>query len=328
MVKNKCVSIILPTFNDEKTIARAIKSVILQSYSNWELIVINDNSQDRTLSVIKNFNDERIHVVNNHVNKGLAYSRNIGLDRASGEYIAFLDADDWIDPDFLNKNISELVLRNADISVNDIKLVYGNKLKTQSCYADPFKSYPSVWNKVYKSTLWENIEFDIERQIEDFGLVPFLFFKSKKSIKITDTYYFYYQSSTSLVHSKIDINKQLKVADDVRTFLDKLSERQLYRYNDSIMKYVSYQLSEHFWKGVEDSSSINELKELYLYLALYSKKLNVSLFNFNKTFYSENLYQELRNTLILPFFSLNKYKIGKNIYSTILKLKRYLKSIK
>ena len=322
MVKNKCVSIILPTFNDEKTIARAIKSVILQSYSNWELIVINDNSQDRTLSVIKNFNDERIHVVNNHVNKGLAYSRNIGLDRASGEYIAFLDADDWIDPDFLNKNISELVLRNADISVNDIKLVYGNKLKTQSCYADPFKSYPSVWNKVYKSTLWENIEFDIERQIEDFGLVPFLFFKSKKSIKITDTYYFYYQSSTSLVHSKVDINKQLRVVDDVRAFLDKLSEKQLRTYSDSIMKYVNYQLSEHFWKGVEDSESNDELRRLYTTLACYSLKLNSSMFGINNIFYSDNLYHRIRNNFILPFFSSGKYKRGRMFYILLLRVKK------
>ena len=290
----------------------------MQSYSNWELIVINDNSQDRTLSVIKNFNDKRIRVINNHVNKGVAYSRNIGLDRASGEYIAFLDADDWIDPDFLNKNISELVLKNADLSVNDIKLVYENKLKTQNCYADPFKSYPSVWNKVYKSTLWENIEFDIERQIEDFGLVPFLFFKSKKSIKITDTYYFYYQSSTSLVHSKVDINKQLRVVDDVRAFLDKLSEKQLRTYSDSIMKYVNYQLSEHFWKGVEDSESNDELRRLYTTLACYSLKLNSSMFGINNIFYSDNLYHRIRNNFILS----GKYKRGRMFYILLLRVKK------
>lgn len=322
MVKNKCVSIILPTFNDEKTIARAIKSVILQSYSNWELIVINDNSQDRTLSVIKNFNDKRIRVINNHVNKGVAYSRNIGLDKASGEYIAFLDADDWFDPNYLNKNVSKLVLKNADISVNDIKIVYKNKVKTQSCYTDPFKSYPSVWNKIYKSTLWKNIRFNTKSQIEDFGLVPFLFFKSKRSVKIIDIYYFYYQSSTSFVHSKVDINKQLRVADDVRVFLAKLSEEQLRTYSDSIMKYVNYQLSEHFWKGVEDSESNDELRRLYTTLACYSLKLNSSMFGINNIFYSDNLYHRIRNNFILPFFSSGKYKRGRMFYILLLRVKK------
>lgn len=94
------VSVIIPTYNREKLISRAIDSVIKQSYSNWELIIVDDKSTDRTKVIIEGFtnSDSRIKYYINHRRKGPGGARNYGIEKASGDYIAFLDSDDeWLE---------------------------------------------------------------------------------------------------------------------------------------------------------------------------------------------------------------------------------------
>lgn len=90
------VSIIMPAYNCANLISFSIESVLNQSFKAWELIIVNDCSTDNTLSVIESFisKDERIKVISNNVNQGVAQSRNIGIQKASNEWIAFLDSDD------------------------------------------------------------------------------------------------------------------------------------------------------------------------------------------------------------------------------------------
>ena len=101
MIKNKdLVSIIMPAFNCERYIEDSIKSVLEQSYSNWELLICDDDSNDNTLEICKRYQDkdERIKLVDNKFSKGAPGARNSCLEAAKGRYIAFLDADDiWLD---------------------------------------------------------------------------------------------------------------------------------------------------------------------------------------------------------------------------------------
>lgn len=93
-MKNPLVSVIMPTYNSAKTIARSVQSVLNQTYENWELIVIDNNSYDDTIKIIESYDDPRISVYYND-NKGIiANSRNFGIRKARGEWIAFLDSDD------------------------------------------------------------------------------------------------------------------------------------------------------------------------------------------------------------------------------------------
>lgn len=102
---NPYVSVIVPVFNGDKTIARCLHSVQEQSFSDWECIVIDDGSTDNTSMIIKQFAeaDNRIIIINNHLNLGVSESRNRGIDRAIGEWITFLDADDYLDRDYLER---------------------------------------------------------------------------------------------------------------------------------------------------------------------------------------------------------------------------------
>ncbi len=93
-------SIIIPAYNCENTIERAIDSVIAQTYSNWELIVVNDGSSDGTVTRVTSFSDERIIVINQE-NVGPGKARNVGVSNAKGDYIVFLDSDDYYEPTFL-----------------------------------------------------------------------------------------------------------------------------------------------------------------------------------------------------------------------------------
>jgi glycosyltransferase involved in cell wall biosynthesis len=99
------VSIISPTFNCATYIEETIRSVLAQSYSNWEMIIVDDASTDATQSIVEAFADERIRYFRNPANSGAAYSRNLALRQANGRWIAFLDSDDIWAPDKLEKQI-------------------------------------------------------------------------------------------------------------------------------------------------------------------------------------------------------------------------------
>ena len=100
------VSIIMPSYNTELFISDTIKSVLAQTYTNWELIIVDDYSTDHTDDVVNSFSDERIHYYKNSCNKGAALSRNRALRKAKGKWIAFLDSDDLWMPQKLEMQIA------------------------------------------------------------------------------------------------------------------------------------------------------------------------------------------------------------------------------
>ncbi|HOC97311.1 MAG TPA: glycosyltransferase family 2 protein, partial [Candidatus Pacearchaeota archaeon] len=109
------VSVIIPTYNGSNTILRAVHSVLNHTYSNFELIVVDDCSKDNTFEVVKSIEDERVKVLRHRNNKGGSAARNTGIKEAKGEYIAFLDDDD----EWLSEKVEKQVkyLRSKDSSL-------------------------------------------------------------------------------------------------------------------------------------------------------------------------------------------------------------------
>ena len=113
---NDLVSIIMPSWNTAQYISEAIESVLKQSYSNWELIIVDDCSTDNTISVVNKYKDNRIRLFQNKENLGAAYSRNFALRQAKGRWIAFLDSDDVWYSEKLEKQILFMTKNNYSFS--------------------------------------------------------------------------------------------------------------------------------------------------------------------------------------------------------------------
>ena len=113
---NKIVSVIMPSFNTGRFIKEAINSVINQTYTNWELIIVDDCSNDDTNEIINSFEDSRIKYLKNDTNMGAAICRNRALKEAKGKWIAFLDSDDLWKKDKLEKQISFMEKGGYDFS--------------------------------------------------------------------------------------------------------------------------------------------------------------------------------------------------------------------
>ena len=119
---SELVSIIMPSYNTAKYISNSVKSIQAQTYSNWELIIVDDCSTDNSIEVIKSFNDPRIKLYKNKRNRGAAISRNHALKVAKGKWIAFLDSDDiWV-PEKLEKQIMYMKKNNYAFTFTDYRI--------------------------------------------------------------------------------------------------------------------------------------------------------------------------------------------------------------
>lgn len=116
----KKVSIIIPVYNSVKYLDKSLNSVISQTFKDFEVLCINDNSTDNSLEILQQYSkkDNRITVLNNEKNLGAALTRNVGIDNAKGDYIYFLDADDYIDEKYLECMIQKIEQKNCDIVLN------------------------------------------------------------------------------------------------------------------------------------------------------------------------------------------------------------------
>ncbi len=118
------VSIILPAYNCEKYITSSVASILEQVYDNFELIIVNDGSTDKTNEILSSLNDQRIRILENHGNKGLIFSLNRAIDEAKGEYIARMDADDIAVNDRIEKQVHWLIHHpETDVAGTFIKII-------------------------------------------------------------------------------------------------------------------------------------------------------------------------------------------------------------
>ena len=115
---DKKVSVIIPTYNSDKYLKKCIESILLQTYKNIEIIIINDGSTDKTDDIVKKYEDERIKYYKNK-NQGIGKSRNYGIKQSTGEYIMFVDSDDYIDESAVEEMIKKITDSNLDMLVCD-----------------------------------------------------------------------------------------------------------------------------------------------------------------------------------------------------------------
>lgn len=210
--KTPLVSIIVPVYAVEDYIDRALNSIIHQTYTNTEIIIINDATPDESMNIVNKLYDSRIRIIHHPTNQGLAKSRNDGIEAAKGEYIIFLDSDDYLDRNFIEKLLQAALKSGADVAMANTKIIQKNKTiihknKNQiiSNYFKKIQSLPNgaSWNKIYKKTLIENhkIRFPIGKYWEDNIFTIKVCFYSNFFITIDSTNYNYCIRENSITTS-------------------------------------------------------------------------------------------------------------------------------
>ena len=121
-------SVIVPVYNSELYINECIKSIIDSNYQNWELLLIDDGSTDKSGTICDQWSqrDSRIKVFHK-VNGGVSSARNLGIEKAKGYWLTFVDSDDFISPDFMSRIQEKASCENADLVFNDFNIIYSNK---------------------------------------------------------------------------------------------------------------------------------------------------------------------------------------------------------
>lgn len=133
------VSVIMPNYNSERFLKQTIESVLNQTYSNLELLIVDDCSTDNSITIIKQYQekDNRVKLFENEINRGCAYSRNLALRKAKGEWIAFLDSDDLWKPEKLEKQLAFMVNNGYDFSYTKYNRVDENNIDLKEVVSGP-----------------------------------------------------------------------------------------------------------------------------------------------------------------------------------------------
>lgn len=262
MNKSPLLSIIVPVYNTEKYVSRCLETIINQSICDYEIIIINDASTDNSDKIIRN----RISGLKNvkyyalKKNIGVGNARNVGIKNSSGQYIGFIDSDDWIDSSYYEIMVQSIINNNADICISGIKTEIDDIYFPKYRYEYPFNTLidgefglhsltdmynhdirisPIVNNKIYRKSLIKDnkLQFDKSRRSQDNYFTFMVLVYAEKISLVNNTFYHYYQRTGSATH---DFSKSY--IDDYVFILDSLKKTLIQRniFSDYEKEYISY----------------------------------------------------------------------------------------
>ncbi len=213
-MKNDLVSVIIPVYNVDKYLTQCIDSVINQTYKNIEIILIDDGSTDESGKICDEYKkiDDRIIVIHKS-NGGLSSARNEGIEKSRGEYIQFIDSDDYIDTDTIEIMYNVICKYNADV-ISYSHYILNNEHKICNCTGeikqidkieaikeimldDKIRNYS--WEKLWKRRLFNNIKYPLGKKFEDLRTTPLVFEKAEKIVVYDIPKYYYRQRSDSIM---------------------------------------------------------------------------------------------------------------------------------
>lgn len=256
-MSNPAISLVMPVYNVEKYLKRALESVQNQTFKNFELIIVNDGSTDESVHIAESFCEQNKNfILINQKNQGPSVARNTGLKMCQGDYIGFMDSDDYLEPEFLEYLYNAAIENDADIVCCNFNMYYPEKkLKIYM----PFTSFPGVysktkalrklildmgihyfvWNKLSKRELFfnNNLTFD-KMYFEDISTSPKLFYYADKIVLLGKALYNYTSRDTSILHSMnvVKINDFIKSLGVIRNFLE--NEKVYKNYNTHVWIYA------------------------------------------------------------------------------------------
>lgn len=229
------LSIIVPVYNGEKTIKRAIDSLLKQT-EEVDIIVVNDGSTDNTEGVVKSYSESNIHYFYKE-NGGISDARNFGISKVETEFFGFLDSDDYAKEDMAEKML--LAIGDKDICMSNFTWVYedGSRKEAKDVgYKDKHeiieKMFSTLWNKIYR-TKWfldAGIKFPTSLRYEDTSVLIRLAYYMDKVAYVDESFVDYYQINGSITHTfNININDMIEVFKGLKNFYEEKNAYEDYK---------------------------------------------------------------------------------------------------
>lgn len=268
------VSVIVPIYNSEKYLKRCIDSLVSQTLTEMEFILINDGSTDSSDSIINSYSDSRIKYFKRS-NHGIGATRNFGIEHSSGDFIGFLDSDDYVEPDMFEKLYNKCVHDNLDIAICDF---YKESSNVEEVVFNDFgitdlNSNPNLlmdinlapWNKLYRKSVCSNVLYPVGVKYEDTPWVAKAMSNASRIGKLNECLYHYIvhnNSETTVVDNRVyDI---FKITD---ILLSDLGSNEYLKdsVNDLVIYLITkYTVSQRYLKSKKERDKFIDYAFVYL----------------------------------------------------------------
>ena len=322
------LSVIVPVYNGESTIEKCLLSIIGQDYPDIEIVVVNDGSTDKSKSIVERIihdnSDSNIKLINKQ-NQGLPQARKTGVENSSGEYIGFVDADDWIEPDMYSVMMNKASEQDSDIVCCDFIYVFPTSTDNhiQKYVSDtPISGRAALlllnnrravfqycWNKIVKKELYRFIEFPRNNLIgEDYTISRQLLLNASNVSIVNHLGYHYVQYNGSMAHNGYD-DSQRNGFFNYRKILD-----ETYRTKDEELIYSTdnYIINEFLWIVISMAENRKYDQGIIKWIKKYIIKRVVKIFRNenNSLLYKFSCIVFLLNSRLLGclFLAYNKFK--------------------
>lgn len=305
------LSVIVPVYNVEKYLRECLDSLVLQTYHDMEIIVVNDGSTDGSLAIIQEYAQkyDNLRYVSK-INGGLSDARNYGIPYALGEYIAFIDSDDYVELDMYEKMMSKIEEGN-DVVVCDIQYFFEDNsgyvmkglssFKTDTIQKRALLSPMFAWNKVYHRRFFENLRYPLNTWYEDTPVTTLIFAKCEKIGYVDEALVHYRQRKDSIMGSvqSVRIKEIFNVMAMVR---ERFKENSLYEEYFSEIEYLHIEHLRLY--GMFRFIRSPFFKECY---AESEKIMNEYFPLWHNNMYIKEL--GIKNRLFLKYYNLHTHKI-------------------
>ena len=312
---NELISIVIPIYNVELFLPRCLDSVIRQTYSNIEIILVNDGSTDGSGKIAEEYatKDERVYLYNKE-NGGLSDARNYGIERINGKYLTFIDSDDYVALNYIETLYSLMKKNEADMVIGGSEYVFDETMidtapvieedsvlnKNQALLrALKVEMRQSAWGKLYKAELFEKIRFPKGKLYEDLAVVFDIINLSNKIVVTNTPLYKYFIRSGSIMQSTFN-KKHLDEIEIIETAMSRVKEIHP-EYDEYIRARLIYSYFVVLRRILLVDSNDSNLKN-------YKEELKVKIKNNSKGLYwSKKVKKNLKLKLLF-------YKFGEDVF--------------
>ena len=337
---NQTISVIVPVYKVANYLSKCIDSIINQSYSNLEIILVDDGSPDSCGQICDNYaaSDNRIKVIHKE-NGGVSDARNAGLSMATGYYVSFVDSDDYIKSRFFHILLDMISKYDLDIAQCDYQEIFEdheNDIESSINLSDNISVYNKyealsnlynqnctkavvLWNKLYKRSLFKNILFPKVNIHEDEYTIYKIFFNAKKVGVISVPLYYYLQRSNSLVSNIYKIQSFKIIFSGYMEQIDFYQQNKLINLEYLAKTHLENRIFFYIYQIANKSNK--EKKKLLKYIINYYKK-NINVFEHIPSKSLHNRF--VMKVLFFPYsfiLSFNKLKYIKMNYFNFLSKK-------